>query len=412
MKENIRKTYKGLIVIIFLLCTIFNSNVHANENLLIDAKASLIVEVNSDKIIHEDNAIKQNYPASVTKILTAILVIENCELDEIATVSESAVLNVPLGYVVTPLFAGEKMKIEDLLYALMLKSANDAAYVLAEHVAGSIDAFSEMMNKKAVELGCKNTHFVNPNGIHDDNHYTTAYDMYLIAKYAMKNDTFRKIVSTYNYTLPATNLYLNNDRIMENTNDFINPKSKYYNENIKGIKTGKTSQAGDCLITYIAKDGLDIITVILGAETDKSRFSETNKMIEYTFNNYTLTKLHEKGDIIKTVEVKGATSKNLDVIISDEIEVINNIRLKPEDIQPEIVLSEKIVAPISEGQEIGTIKYNVEGIEYNAKLLAANNLERRTYYKEIMIIGAIIILFAIIILIKKKNYKKSRKHNK
>ena len=139
-----------------------NIFVYADNSLTVDAKASLVIEGNSGKVIYEDNAQVQNYPASVTKILTAIIVLEKCELNDIVTVTKSAISNIPSGYVVAPLLEGEKIKVEDLLYALMLKSSNDAAYVLAEHVGGSVDGFSEMMNKKATEIGCKNSHFVNP----------------------------------------------------------------------------------------------------------------------------------------------------------------------------------------------------------------------------------------------------------
>ena len=228
----------------------------------------------------------KTYPASVTKVLTAILTIENCKLDDVATVSQTAISHIPTGYVVAPLYINEQITIKDLLYALMLKSANDAAYVLAEHVGGSVEGFSEMMNKKAKELGCKNTHFVNPNGIHDQNHYTTAYDMYLISDYAMKNKTFAKIVSTYEYTLSATNKHPYKNRVMKNTNNFINPKNAFYNKIVKGIKTGTTTQAGNCLITDSENNGLEFITVVLGAETSNSKFTETRKMINYAYDSF------------------------------------------------------------------------------------------------------------------------------
>ena len=202
MNKRIKKT---IIAILFMAIIMSNSIFsYATNEISVDAKASLVVETNSGKIIYEDNAEVQNYPASVTKILTAIIVLEKCELNDIVTVTKSAISNIPSGYVVAPLLEGEKIKVEDLLYALMLKSSNDAAYVLAEHVGGSVDGFSEMMNKKAAEIGCKNSHFVNPNGIHNENHYTTSYDMYIITKYAMKNEKFVKIISTYQYTLPIT----------------------------------------------------------------------------------------------------------------------------------------------------------------------------------------------------------------
>ncbi len=400
-----KKIYKTIITIICLTIIIHSSNiVYAASELSIDAKASLIVELNSGKIIHEENAEDKNFPASVTKILTAILVLENCELDDVATVTQSAISNIPSGYVIAPLFVGEKMKVEDLLYALMLKSANDGEYVLAEHVGGSVDGFSDMMNKKAEEIGCKNSHFVNPNGIHNSDHYTTAYDMYLISKYAMENKTFVKIVSTYQYALPATNKYSRSDRIMKNTNNFINPTSRFYDKNVKGIKTGTTLQAGNCLITDTTKNGFDVITVILGAKTKDSKFSETKKMINYMFENYEYTVVHKKGDIIKNIEVKKATkaTKNLNLVISDEIKVMNNTKTKVNEIEPEITLNENIVAPINKGQELGTIKYTVEGLEYNAKLLAENEVTR-SYFVEILIgSGAAFAVVLIIIVVAKK----------
>lgn len=409
MNKRIKKT---IISIIFI--TIIMSNcifVYGANDFSVNAKASIIVEDNSGKIIYEENSHIQNYPASVTKILTAILTLENCELTDIVTVSKTAISNIPSGYVIAPLFVGEQISVEDLLYALMLKSANDAAYVLAEHVGGSVEGFSDMMNKKAEELGCENSNFVNPNGIHNSNHYTTAYDMYLIAKYAMKNEVFVKIVSTYQHTLPATNKYSKKDRIMKNTNNFINPNSKYYDENVKGIKTGTTLQAGNCLITSISKNGFDVITVVLGAKTSESKFSETKNMINYFFDNYEYTQIHKKGDVIKNIEVEKATkdTKNLNLVISDEIKVMNNIAIKAEEIEPEINLNENIVAPIFEGQELGTIKYTVDGLEYNAKLLAENEVIKKTYYVEILIgVGVLAITICIIIVIKKqKNFKRN-----
>ena len=399
------------VLLLFTILFLNNINVYAISELSVNANASLIIELNSGKIIHEDNINEIIYPASTTKILTAILVLENCSLDEKAIVSKNAVSNLPDGYVVAPLFAGEEMRIEDLLYALMLKSANDAAYVLAEHVGGSVEAFADMMNKKASELGCKNSNFVNPNGIHNENHYSTAYDLFLISKYAMKNKEFVKIVSTYSYVLPSTNKYSSNDRIMENTNEFINPDSDFFNENVRGIKTGTTTQAGNCLITDVSKDGFEIITVVLGAKTSNSKFSETSKMIDYMFDNYTYTEIHKKGDIIKNIDVEKATkeTKNLNIIISNDIIAMNNVNIDPSMIEPEIALNENIIAPIYKGQELGTIKYTVDGLEYNAKLLAETDVFKKTYYGEILIgSGAFLLVLGLILIIFAKKRKKHK----
>ena len=406
MKNKIYKI--TMIVMVLIVVLTYNTKVYADDELSVNAKAALIVETNTGKIIYEKDIYEQNYPASVTKILTAILTIENCELDDVVTVSQSAISHIPTGYVIAPLFVGEQITIKDLLYALMLKSANDAAYVLAEHVGGSVDGFSEMMNKKAEELGCKNTHFVNPNGIHNQNHYTTAYDMYLISNYAMKNETFKEIVSTYEYTLSPTNKHPLKDRIMKNTNNFVNPKNVYYNKNINGIKTGTTKQAGNCLITDSSDNGLEFITVVLGAQTSNSKFSETKKMISFAYDNYALTKIHDKGDIIQNIEVKKATkkTKDLNLVISDDITAMANKKIKVDEIEPEIVLNEDIKAPIEQGQELGIIKYNVDGLEYKAKLLAETEVELKTYYIEILIgVGIFIIILGIALIVRNKNKK-------
>lgn len=175
------------------------------DEISINSKAAVLVENNTGKILYEKNSTEKMYPASTTKIMTAILVLENCNLSDIVTVSASALDNIPSGYVTCNLQVGEELSVENLMYALMVPSANDAACVLAEHVGGSIQGFSNMMNSKALEIGCTNTHFVNPNGIHDDAHYSTAYDMYLIADYAIKNPSLKKFITATEYTLPATN---------------------------------------------------------------------------------------------------------------------------------------------------------------------------------------------------------------
>ena len=386
--NRVKKLLSSFLLITLLCCKSF-----AIENLNVNANAALIIETNTGKVIYEKDGDEQNYPASVTKILTAILVLENCNLDDVAIASESAISQIPDGYVVAPLKVGEEMKIKDLLYALMLKSANDAAYVLAEHVGKNVDFFADMMNQKAKEIGCTGSHFVNPNGIHNERHYTTANDMYLIAKYAMKNEEFVKIVSTMEYTLPSTNKYEAEDRVMRNTNSFINPDSSFYNKNVRGIKTGTTAQAGNCLITDVARDGLEFITVLLGAETSSGKFSETEKMINYAYDNYTLTKIHSKGDVIKTIEIENATeeTKSLNVLIDSEIIVINNKENDANKTIPNIKLNDEILAPIMAGDELGTISFDVDGLQYDAKLIAANDVEKRTYYKEIGIGAAVAV---------------------
>lgn len=400
------------IMLIFLFCLQYLTFSKAANSVSITAESAILVEVSTGRIIYEKNSIKQMYPASTTKIMTAILVIENCDLQEMVTVSETALQNIPSGYVTCNLSVGEEISVNDLLYALMLPSANDAAFVLAEHVAGSVEAFADMMNNKALEIGCTNTHFVNPNGIHDSKHYSTAYDLYLIAKYCMQNETFRNIVSTKEYTLPATNKHDAADRSFENTNDLLKPEKTNYYKTATGIKTGHTSMAGYCLVSESSREGLDFISVVLNSETDNKRFSDSVKLFDYGYDNYTLTKVKEKNQLIETIEVKNATKEtmHLDLLVDKEITVINNKSITMDQIIPEINLNENISAPITAGAVLGTIKYKVDDIEYSANLIAKNDvIERADYSILLIIIGIILLLIGFTMLIRRKKTSRKRK---
>lgn len=409
---------KFKIILLFFLMIIGIQTISLADEVKLNSEAAILVEVSTGRIIYEKNSTKKMYPASTTKILTAILVIENCDLNEIVTVRESALSNIPSGYVTCNLQVGEQLSVNDLLYALMIPSANDAAYVLAEHVAGSVDDFSTMMNDKARELGCKTTHFVNPNGIHSDSHYSTAYDLYLIADYAMKNESFRKLVATTEYTLPATEQYPSDDRILKTTNELLNENSRnYYYKNAIGIKTGYTSKAGNCLVAGASRDGLEFIAVVLNGGTTNeglnSRYVDSKKLFEYAYDNFTLTKIIEKGSVVKTVEIENATkdTKNLDLVIDETITVINNKSIDMNNVIPEINLNELLEAPIEAGDVIGNIKYKVDDIEYSANLLAKTSVEKFDYSIYLIIFGIILLIIAFLIMknSRKKSKKKRRK---
>lgn len=397
------------IMLIFLFC--LQSFAYAVS---VTAESAILVEVSTGRIIFEKNSTKQMYPASTTKMMTAILVIENCDLQETVTVSETALQNIPTGYVTCDLSVGEEISVNDLLYALMVPSANDAAYVLAEHVAGSVDSFADMMNNKAREIGCTNTHFVNPNGIHDSKHYSTAYDLYLIAKYCMQNETFRNIVSTKEYTLPATNKHEAADRSFTTTNDLLNPDKTNYYKTAIGIKTGHTSMAGHCLVSESSREGLDFISVVLNSETDNKRFQDSVKLFDYGYDNYTLTKVKEKNQLIETIEVENATKEtmHLDLLIDEEITVINNKSITMDQIIPEIKLNEEISAPITAGTVLGTIKYKVDDIEYSANLIAKNDVLEKPDYSIILIIAGIVLLLIGFTVLNRKKQKSRKKRRR
>ena len=401
------------IIVNFVFCT----NIYADE-LNINAESAISVEMSTGKVVYEKDAHKRMYPASTTKVMTALLVLENCDLNEKAKVSYDAIQAVPQGYSTANLQVGEEVSIKDLLYVLMIPSANEAANVLAEHVAGSVDSFATMMNTRAEELGCETTHFVNPNGIHNENHYSSAYDLYLIAKEAMKNETFRKIVSTSKYTLPATDSYPNTDRAFVNTNKLIvyNPSNRadnYYYKDAIGIKTGHTTEAGNCLISAASKDGLEFINVVLNAQITEDglnhRFVDSIDIFNYDYNNYELVKLNEEDSKLENIEIKNATkeTKNLEVHIKDSIDILKNKEINIDEIKPEIVYKENLLAPISKGDVIGNIKYNVDGIEYSSNLTAASDVEQSYLWGYVLIIGLIFAIF--ILFVRPKRKKKARR---
>lgn len=241
-----RKNLITLITLILIIIPIFlpvSFSFASTEDVYVDAPVALLMDSASGKILYERNAREKRFPASTTKIMTAILALENRKLTDTATVSENAVSTIPYSYTIANLQIGEVLNYEQLLLVLMLPSANDAATVIAEDIGGSVEGFASMMNQKAREIGCENTNFVNANGIHHENHYTTAYDLALIGQYAMKNEPFRKIVSSVKYTLPTTEKYDKEDRIFTNNNRLINSNSSNYYQYATGIKTGYTDPA-------------------------------------------------------------------------------------------------------------------------------------------------------------------------
>ncbi len=251
------------------------------------ANAAIVMDAASGQVLYEKNSQEKKYPASITKILTVLIALEhNVDFNATVTMSENAIWGVERDSTLIGLDVGEQVTVKDLVYATMVKSANECAYALAEYVAGDIESFAKLMNERAAEIGCKNTHFVTPNGLHDEDHYTTAYDMALITKEALKNETFREIAGTLNYTVPATNL-TEETRPLWNGNKMINPAEPYYYEYCEGGKTGYTMKANNTLMTFAKKDGLELICVIMDCDGAKYAYSDSKALYNYCFNNYT-----------------------------------------------------------------------------------------------------------------------------
>jgi len=402
-KISLKKIVFFILFLLFIFIAIAPISYAEEELINIDSPSALLINQNSGKIIYEKNIYEKKYPASLTKIMTAIIVLENCQLDEPVLISKNAIASVPFGYVVANLKEGEQFTVEQLLNLLLVGSANDAALVLAEHVSGSIEDFSNLMNSKAQEIGCKNTNFVNPNGEHNENHYTTAYDLSLITRYAMKNDIFRTIVSKTFYSLPVTDKYLRDDRFFTTTNSLLLKNSENYYKYAIGIKTGYTSAARNCLISAANKNNLEFITIILDAPYSSTRYLDSINLFEYGFNNYELKHVAEVDKIVHTINVKGATrkTKKLALTISNDIFVLINKQNSENTILPEIKLNENLKAPIKKGEIVGTITYLSEGISYTENLIATADVQKS--YSLIYLIGVSVLLVLLILCIKRKN---------
>ncbi len=385
--------------------SISNYTVPSQNNLSLYSEAGILIDSKTGKVLYGKNENVKMFPASTTKILTAIITIENCNLSDKVTASREAIISIPPGYSNAEIQPNDTISVQDLLNVFLIHSANEAGYILAEHISGSIENFANLMNEKAKEIGCTNTHFTNPSGIHNENHYSTAYDMSLIAQYCMKNETFRKIVSTPYITFsPSEGKQLK----FYNTNDLIINTSKYYYKYAIGIKTGYTSQAKNCLISASSKDGLELIAVILGAahseEVSSTRYVDTINLFNYGFDNYKSTEILARNSVIKNVEVENATkdTKDLSLLAKDTISVLVPKNINIDILEPSIEIN-NLSAPISEGAVVGKITYNINGENYSTDLVAGNSVIRSDIKTLIVqIVLAILFLCILTKLLKKK----------
>lgn len=250
------------------------------------AESAIVMEASTGLILYEKNIHDEHYPASTTKVMTALLAAENSSLGDTVTFSKNAIYNVERGSSVLPANVGEQLTMQQCLYALMLISGNDVAYAIAEHVAGNIDSFADLMNAKAKELGCKNTHFVNPHGLPNDKHYSSAYDLALITREAMKNDSLRKIMGTRRYVIPPTNKQ-KDTRYLLNHHKLISKEGFSY-DGIIGGKTGYTVVSKYNLVTVAKRGNLELICVVMKDDNIIHQYTDTEALFDYGFNNFTI----------------------------------------------------------------------------------------------------------------------------
>lgn len=346
--------------------------------------SALLVETTTGTVLYAKDADEQRYPASLTKIMTCMLVLSHCDLNDTVTVSETALAGMEIGSSIgdNHLEVGEQMRLEDMLYLMMLESANEATIALAEHVAGSLESFIELMNTTAQELGCTNTHFVNPHGLHDEDHYTTANDLRKIVEKALEDETFRTITNTATYELPATNFH--EGRTMYSTNQLINKdmgSNYFYYSKASGVKTGFTTPAGRCLITTATDDNLNLLSIILKAETMPDEngnwvyrsFPETINLCEWGFENYRISTVMSTLYPVAEIPVNMAAGAEAVALAPvQEVRTLIEAGYDPEKVVLSVTLhSDSVDAPVEAGQVLGEVTVSYEGEVLGSSDLAA-----------------------------------------
>lgn len=350
------------------------------------SEAAILVNSNTGKVLYEKQSHAKMYPASTTKIMTAYIALQKLDLSQEIAASSTAVA-VESDSSKMGLLVGEILTAEQLLYALMVQSANDAANVLAEAVSGSIPDFVSLMNDTAQQLGMQNTQFANPHGYHDENHYTTAYDMAILAQEAMKNEKFCEIVGTTSYTFPPTNK-CDEERKFTNRNRMINPRADlvYRYSYATGIKTGSTSAAGQCLVGSATRSGMSLISVVFKAPENQPErsFVDTKRMFEYAYSKYRIRTVQKGDELASTCMVKWAFGKRHLILKTNE----DVKTLLPKEnyvadlLTNEITIYDDIVAPIKEGDELGEIRYYYDNEQVAVGKLYATRNVRRSYVKQ------------------------------
>ena len=420
---------KRFFIVILLIITLFNlytlsfaDSTIPNPDFQIYSSGSVLMDASTGKVLIQKDMNKQLYPASTTKILTAIIAIEKLDLSSTLTASRSAVMAIPSGYSNAGIKIGESLNVNDLLEMFLIHSANEVGYIFAEEISGNIENFANLMNQKATELGCINTHFTNPSGIHDINHYSTAYDMAIIARYCMKNETFRNIVNKKSCKFSATDLYPE-ERYFKNTNSLLDPSNRYYYEYAIGIKTGFTTQAKNCLIAGAQKNGIELIAVMLGAEATENgqsgRYIDAKNLFDFGFENYEVKQFLQEGTKIAEIKIKNATkeTQTLNLLAKTSLSATFESSFNISSLNPSIKIEENITAPIAKDKILGKISYDIDGITYETDLIAENDVIKSNILETIIqILSAIIILILIAEFFshtkKKKNNNKKIKYNK
>ena len=427
-------------IILFIIVIFFCGNTYYGEAYEINpsdivCKSAVVIESETGKILFDKNAKQKAYPASTTKIMTGLLAIENLDLEKSITVPEDFQLVDGSSMYLLP---GETFKVRELIQAVLIHSANDACVLLAIEISGSVDSFVQLMNQRAAELGATNTHFVNPHGLHDDNHYTTAYDMAIIAREAMKNDEFRKIVGQSSLILPETPK-TPEKRIYNNTNRFLWSNSEIIYKNkyipikydiIDGIKTGYTLEGGNCLVASGIKNDMRLISVVYNSNGFEM-YRDSRIILDYGFDNFSVQNIITAGEVLGSENIKNTIQEKVEFAIMQDVSNLMKKGGSPE-FEKTIKLNE-FKLPIKKGDKIGTLGITIDGETDYYDLIALNDVESIFTFKYLkslfanqgsfihkVIVVVAILLFLIILAFtirfinirrnKRRRYRKYKKY--
>ena len=348
----------------------------------VSAPCAILIDGKTGLVLYEKNAHETAYPASTTKVMTAILALEKGNMEDMVEVSFEAVNSISFDSSKAGLFAGEVFSLKDLVYSLLICSANDSANVIAEHIAGDIDAFVAMMNARAAELGAKNTHFENAHGLHNANHYTTAYDLAILTKHALTLPHFREIVATRAYQLAPTDKY-EEIRYINSTNHLLNPQSQYYYADAIGVKTGYTSDAGSCLIAAADSGDATYVAVVLGAENEEGQvmsFVDSRTLLSYGKEHFEPVTLSTAGTAAEGIPIKKAKkTKVVGVHTQETVKAILPEGTGADAVEKREYIKTNLEAPVKAGDILGRVEYlygdTVVGKTY---LVADTDIEKKS----------------------------------
>jgi len=377
--EKIWKKVCSMILALFIIISNLFSLVSSDVEIPLNCKSAILMEVSTGSIIYEMNPHEKLEPASVTKIMTMLLIMEALDSGKI-TLEDKVIISKKASKMTGTcllLEEGEVRTVNDLLLGISVESANDASVAMAEHIAGSEEEFVKMMNEKANELGMKDTTFKNCHGLHDEGHVTSAYDIAIMSRELLKHEKIFDYISKYmvNVTVGKKN---NVVRELVNKNKMV----RFYDD-VDGIKTGYTEKAMYCISVTAKRNNMRLISVIMGAPSTSSRNNDARKLLDYGFANYSIYTVSKKGDILKNIKVSKGNKDTINVIIDNDINVLVK---KGEEklIERKIILPDKLSAPVKKGDLLGEIEIlkNGEKIQ-NIPIIAQEDVEKATFLNNI-----------------------------